>query len=129
MRRPKRFQSLGDNVAPIGHPSTIADSAKPAVSGGLPITPWTKTGKKVVRPIITMPANNEDALTAAIGRRPQRASEIIGSGERRSWTTKAATATTAIALMIAISVQPAVEKAVIAAITAAMAIVNTPALT
>ena len=81
-----------------------------------------------MRPIITMPANSDEALTAAIGRRPQRSSEIIGSGERRSWTTKPATAATAIAPMAAISAQPAVENAVMKAMIAAMAMVNTPAL-
>jgi len=129
LRTPNRFQSLGDSVAPIGHPSTIADRAKPAVNGGRPITPCTNTGRKVVSPIITMPANSEAALTAAIGRRPQRSSEIIGSGERRSWTMNPATAATAITPMTAISVELAVENAVMSAMIAAMATVNTPALT
>ena len=106
----------------------MADSAKPAMSGGFCITPWTKTGRKVVSPIITMPANRDEALTAAIGRRPQSSSEIIGSGERRSWTTKATTAAAAMAVMTAISVRLAVESAVRSAITAAMATVKTPAL-
>ena len=92
---PKRAQMRGESVAPIGQPSTIAESAKPATSGGFRITPWTKTGRKVVSPMITMPANSDEALTAAIGLRPQSSSEIIGSGERRSWTTNAATAATA----------------------------------
>ena len=54
------------------------------------ITPWTKTGRNVVRPIIVTPDNSEAALAAAIVRRPQSFSEIIGSGERRSCTTKSA---------------------------------------
>ena len=128
-RTPTRDQMRGERVAPIGQPSTIAERAKPATSGGLCITPWTKTGRKVVSPMITMPANSEEALTAAIGRRPQSSSEIIGSGERRSWTTKATTAATATRVMRAISPRPAVASAVRSAITAAMAMVKTPALT
>ena len=82
-------------VAPIGHPSTIADRAKPATSGDFCITPCTNTGRKVVSPIITMPESSDAALAAAIGRRPQRSSEIIGSGERRSCRTNRTIATTA----------------------------------
>ena len=37
-------------------------------------------GRKVVSPIITMPESSDAALAAAIGRRPQSFSEIIGSG-------------------------------------------------
>src|SRR5574337_802185 len=39
VRMPKIVQKRGDSVAPIGQPSTIAERAKPAVSGDLPITP------------------------------------------------------------------------------------------
>ena len=69
--------------------STIAERAKPGASGGRCITPWTKRGRKVVSPMITMPART------ATTHRPRRlaggsrgSSEIIGSGERRSWTTR-----------------------------------------
>ena len=42
-----------------------------------------------------MPERSDAALEAAIGRRPQRSSEIIGSGDRRSCRTNRTTATTA----------------------------------
>ena len=67
-------------------------------------------------------------MAAAIGRRPHSFSDIIGSGERRSCQTNKATLTIAKALMKAVSVQFEVETAVRSAITAAIAIVNTPAL-
>ena len=75
-----------------------------------------------------MPERSDAPLAAAIGLRPQSSSEIIGSGDRRSWTTNNATATTAAKVMMEISVPFEVETAVRSAITAAIAIVNTPAL-
>ena len=63
------------------------------MSGDFCITPWTNTGRNVVSPIITMPHSSEAPLAAAIGLRPQSSSEIIGSGDRRSWITNSATAT------------------------------------
>ena len=94
-RTPNRRNPRTPIVAPTGHPSTIADRAKPAINGDFCITPWTKTGRNVVSPIITMPDRSEAPLAAAIGLRPQSSSEIIGSGDRRSWITNNATATTA----------------------------------
>ena len=85
-------------------------------------------GKKVVSPMITMPESSEAPLTAAIGLRPQSSSDIIGSGDRRSWTTNNATATIATMEMSATSVQLDVDSAVRAAMIAAIAIANTPAL-
>src|SRR5208283_3846587 len=79
--------------------------------------------------MITMPANSDEALTAAIGLLPQRPNAIIGSGERRSCQTKVATAMTATAASSADSLRLAVENAVMVAITAAMARTKTPALT
>ena len=79
-------------------------------------------------PIITMPASSEAPLAAAIGLLPQSSSEIIGSGDRRSWITNSAIATTATKVMREISNRPEVENAVRSAMIAAMAIVNTPAL-
>ena len=76
-------------------------------------------------PIITMPDSSEAPLAAAIGLRPQSSSEIIGSGDRRSWITNSATATAATTVMSPISNRPEVESAVRSAMIAAMAIVNT----
>ena len=79
-------------------------------------------------PIITMPESSEAPLAAAIGRRPQSSSEIIGSGDRRSWSANSATATTATAVTSPISNRPEVENAVRSAMIAAMATVNRAAL-
>ena len=127
-RTPKRRKPRTPTVAPIGQPSTIADRAKPATSGDFCITPCTNTGRKVVSPIITMPVRSEAPFAAAIGRRPQRSSEIIGSGERRSCITNSATATTATRVVSPISNRPEVENAVRSTMTAAMATVKIPAL-
>ena len=75
-----------------------------------------------------MPDRSEAPLAEAIGLRPQSSSDIIGSGERRSRNTKSPTATAATAVMSATSVPPEVESAVKAAMMAAIAIVNTPAV-
>ena len=106
----------------------MADRAKPAISGDFPITPWTNTGRNDVSPIITMPESSEAPLAAAIGLRPQSSSEIIGSGDRRSWITNSATATAAATVMSPISNRPEVENAVRSAMIAAMAMVKIPAL-
>ena len=79
-------------------------------------------------PIITMPESSEAPLAAAIGLRPQSSSEIIGSGDRRSWTTNNATATTAALVTNPISNRPEVESAVRSAMIAAIATVNRAAL-
>ncbi len=127
-RTPNRPNPRTPIVAPTGHPSTIAERAKPAINGDFCITPCTKTGRNVVSPIITMPDRSEAPFAAAIGLRPQSSSEIIGSGDRRSWITNNATATTATAVMIEISTPSDVDSAVRSAMIAAMAIVNAPAL-
>ena len=75
-----------------------------------------------------MPARSEAPLAAAIGRRPQSSSEIIGSGDRRSCRTNSTTATTATRVVSPISSRPEVESAVRSAMMAAMATVNMPAL-
>ena len=127
-RTPKRLRpTRTPTVAPIGHPSTIAESAKPPMSGDCCITPCTNTGRNVVSPIITMPARSDAPLAAAIGRRPQSSSEIIGSGDRRSCRTNSTTATTATRVVSPISSRPEVESAVRSAMMAAMATVNMPA--
>ena len=82
----------------------------------------------MVRPIIVTPDSSEAALAAAIVRRPHSFSEIIGSGERRSWTTKPTVAAIAITVMTVISLALAEEIAVRSAMMAAMASANTPAL-
>ena len=123
-RTPKRRKPRTPIVAPTGQPSTIADRAKPAISGDFCITPWTNTGRNVVSPIITMPDRSEAPLAAAIGRRPQSSSEIIGSGDRRSCSTNSATATTATSVVSPISSRPEVESAVRSTMMAAMATVK-----
>ena len=127
-RTPNRRNPRTPIVAPTGHPSTITEREKPAISGDFCITPWTNTGRNVVSPIITMPDRSDAPLAAAIGLRPQSSSEIIGSGDRRSWITNNTTATTATAVMSAISAPSEAESAVKSAMIAAMATVNRPAL-
>ena len=82
----------------------------------------------MVSPIIVMPESSEAPFAAAIGLRPQSSSEIIGSGERRSWAMNMRAAMTATAVASSISVRSEVESAVRSAMIAAMAMVNTPAL-
>ena len=69
--RRKRFQRRARERRADRPAEHHAESEKPAISGDLPITPWTKTGRKVVSPMIAMPAKSEEALTAAIGRAPR----------------------------------------------------------
>ncbi len=79
-------------------------------------------------PIMAMPESADAALAAAIVRRPHSFSEIIGSGERRSWITNTIVETIAIAVSAAISRTPAEEIAVRSAMTAVIASANAPAL-
>src|SRR4051812_12961059 len=113
-------------IAPIGQPSDIAVSVKPATSADRFKTPCTYMGRNAVRPISAIPANRVAAFAVAIGRRAQSPNATIGSAALRSWSTNSQVATAQDAAEIK-TAGPDSPNSVSATISAATAIVNSTA--
>ena len=72
--RPERTPT----VAPTGHPSTIAESAKPPISGDFCITPCTNTGRNVREP----DHHHADQKRGGVGRGDRPASPKLQRNHR-----------------------------------------------
>ena len=90
------------------------------------MTPWTYIGRKALSPISAMAESSVAPLAEAMERRPQSASATIGSGARRSWATNSTPPTAKTARAIR-TLRSEVPISVSAAISAAMAMVNSVA--